>query len=528
MLMYLSRNCTKHQVRCDYMETVSGESDDPQSPGQPVIVISPELESGVDLWQQTGSFPFPNLHVFPPPTVHEYTKNELRLLYHLSNTCNDLLLNGTTGTTVWTERIPKYVAFCLILLPQHHWLLMMELMRCSRFLSIASTYPYVMHALLAFAANHLTWISSQKETRNLYLHYGSIALRGLHEAIGSFSHANSDAVLASSLLLSWQTTDWRSWSSLRAGIQSVLSTMHSWKHESIFAEYISEDDLFASSLGAHQRRSSVDQAESRMILQSIIGPLQMLQLSLAGQEYELDRVNQLLTYLQQLQTLKFPQTPEQQFNNLYQLRKWLFWAPPALLQRQGGQGSALLTVAHYCAVALAVEPLFPDLGQAFLSGLALRSAECIFTIMNAMTEHGLNVASLELAPLMQFPRQAAMKYQNQLADPSPYTGADSSMFTVDPETFTYTTIGSISPAFAPSPLHYGSEHRTPSSSQSPYLEVPGNQSSYGYGAQTWGAAPSPSFSPHAFATQEEHDYDYADPSLGNFRGGFVAATPIWT
>ena len=65
-----------------------------------------------------------------------------------------------------------------------------------------------MHALLSFSANHLAWVHSSTETRNLHLHHGSIALRGLHDAIGSFSPANADAILASSLLLLWQATDW--------------------------------------------------------------------------------------------------------------------------------------------------------------------------------------------------------------------------------------------------------------------------------------------------------------------------------
>jgi hypothetical protein len=77
-----------------------------------------------------------------------------------------------------------------------------------RFLSIASSYPYVMHALLSFSANHLAWTQSSPETRNLQIHHGSIALRGLHEAIGSFSSANADAILAASLLMLWQATDW--------------------------------------------------------------------------------------------------------------------------------------------------------------------------------------------------------------------------------------------------------------------------------------------------------------------------------
>jgi hypothetical protein len=40
-----------------------------------------------------------------------------------------------------------------------------------------------------------------------YEHRG-VALKGLHEAIGAFSRENSDAVLAASLLLSWQATEW--------------------------------------------------------------------------------------------------------------------------------------------------------------------------------------------------------------------------------------------------------------------------------------------------------------------------------
>jgi len=65
-----------------------------------------------------------------------------------------------------------------------------------------------MQALMSFSANHLAWMHSSNETRNLSLQHGSIALRGLHEAIGTFSRSNADAVLAASLLLLWQATDW--------------------------------------------------------------------------------------------------------------------------------------------------------------------------------------------------------------------------------------------------------------------------------------------------------------------------------
>lgn len=104
---FYSRNCTKHQVRCDYMETIGTEGDGEQSPEQSAVVLTPNSESGVDLWQQTGCFPYPDLHVFPPPPIHEYTKNELRLIHHLSTVSNDLLSKGTPGLTLWTEKIPK-------------------------------------------------------------------------------------------------------------------------------------------------------------------------------------------------------------------------------------------------------------------------------------------------------------------------------------------------------------------------------------------------------------------------------------
>lgn len=40
-----------------------------------------------------------------------------------------------------------------------------------------------------------------------YQHCGA-ALAGLQPALGAFSKGNSDAVLAASILLSWQVTDW--------------------------------------------------------------------------------------------------------------------------------------------------------------------------------------------------------------------------------------------------------------------------------------------------------------------------------
>ena len=65
-----------------------------------------------------------------------------------------------------------------------------------------------MHAVLALSATHMAWLTECPLVKQMAYEHRGIALKGLHEAIGSFSRENSDAVLAASLLLSWQATEW--------------------------------------------------------------------------------------------------------------------------------------------------------------------------------------------------------------------------------------------------------------------------------------------------------------------------------
>ena len=80
------------------------------------------------------------------------------------------------------------------------------------FLKIGTDYSFVMSALLALSATHLAWLSDCPLAANMAYEHRGVALKGLHEAIGAFSRENSDAVLAASLLLSWQATEWYGYS----------------------------------------------------------------------------------------------------------------------------------------------------------------------------------------------------------------------------------------------------------------------------------------------------------------------------
>lgn len=65
-----------------------------------------------------------------------------------------------------------------------------------------------MHALLGFAAMHIAFLTDCPLVGNMGTEHRGLAMNGLQEAISTFGHETSDAVLAASLVLSWQATDW--------------------------------------------------------------------------------------------------------------------------------------------------------------------------------------------------------------------------------------------------------------------------------------------------------------------------------
>src|SRR6202012_2582036 len=87
-----------------------------------------------------------------------------------------------------------------------------------------------------------------------------------------------------------------------------------------------------------------------------------------------------------------------------------------LLQRPKGQAPAMLTLAHFYATALALEPLFPALGVSFCSALVLPPLDAIINVTTAMqSEQSMSPASNEIATMMQFPQQVAHNYKTQAA-----------------------------------------------------------------------------------------------------------------
>lgn len=65
-----------------------------------------------------------------------------------------------------------------------------------------------MSSILALSALHMAYVTGSQETLNLSYHHRKIASKGLQTSLGAFSKGNCDAILAASLVLSWQAADW--------------------------------------------------------------------------------------------------------------------------------------------------------------------------------------------------------------------------------------------------------------------------------------------------------------------------------
>jgi Fungal specific transcription factor domain len=214
-------------------------SDESSSRGSrpPELTMSPEIEREIEHWRMTGDPPFPELRLSSREYWLRFTTMDLRLVHHIAGLSIDMHQRGYAACTVWAQKMPVLV---------YHDFQMSTVLKSwanfaiFRLLEIAITSDFVMSAILALSASHLAWETNDSETDHLAYHHRGVALKGLHEAIGSFSRDNSEAILAASMLLSWQATEWyvskhllkspktktdnmtrRSWASLQQGVSTV-------------------------------------------------------------------------------------------------------------------------------------------------------------------------------------------------------------------------------------------------------------------------------------------------------------------
>ncbi|KAI1485670.1 hypothetical protein F5X96DRAFT_682629 [Biscogniauxia mediterranea] len=386
-----SRNCTKHKVRCPYND-VPVPDERAATPDKPDLMWTPEIEAAIELWQRTGMFPFPSLNIYPAPMPQYYSVEDLRLIFHVAAICNEMNAIDANGFTLWTRQIPTI-------------------------LKISASYGYVMHSLLAFSAEHIAFLTNCPHVGSMAYEHRGIAFKGLQEAIGSFSPENSDAILAASLVLSWQATDWRSWTQLMQGTSSVIEAMEPWKHESQFGEFIAESSTFptAPPSPSPDHKPHEPRKEDLEAFQRTINQLTKVEAHLKQNKEDPQLIQQLISFLKGARKVSPIQSIEEQFDRLRPLRTWLFWLPVMCLKQNGTSPSALVVIAHYYTAAIMMERLFPEIGAAYFGSLSIGPVEEIARRLLSINVSGSLEGDLQTPlTLMEYPIDTISAFRSRM------------------------------------------------------------------------------------------------------------------
>ncbi|KAK7203846.1 hypothetical protein BZA70DRAFT_282221 [Myxozyma melibiosi] len=194
-------NCIRHKVRCDYADLSSDAIRD-RHLAQIVEHIIDRLtaKSIASLRPFASTRPFEGL-----------SNTDMRLLQHVSICASKFVAVRPEHGLIWKE-----VA-----------------------VQAAQREPFLLHAFLAVASAHASHLVKSDELFRLSLEHKTVALRGAQNAISVFSRSDAENVLATSLLLSWQSfytedldpTGGALFASLSAGIETVLDAMGRWRDE---------------------------------------------------------------------------------------------------------------------------------------------------------------------------------------------------------------------------------------------------------------------------------------------------------
>lgn len=379
------RNCTKHKIRCPYNDIPVPE-DRAGTPDKPDLMWTPEIEATIEQWQRTGLFPFPSLGIYPTPAPQVLTADQLRLIHHVAAISHRMIEIGANSFTLWTRQIPTII-------------------------QIGATHDYVLHALLAFSAMHLAFLTDCPLVGNMGYEHRGIALKGLQEAIGMFSKDNSDAILAASLVLSWQATDWRSWTQLMQGTSSIIDAMDPWKHESQFGDFIAESSTFptAPPSPTPDHKPSQPRQEDLEAFEGTLQQLQKVEAYLKQRREDTKPIAQLISFLKGARKVSPTLSVSQQFERLRPLRTWLFYLPVMTLEQTHGSPSSLVIIAHYYTVALVMERLFPEIGAAYFGSMTINPVEDIARRLWSMNEHEGDLETP--VALMQYPLDTLTEFR---------------------------------------------------------------------------------------------------------------------
>ena len=189
--------------------------------------------------------------------------------------------------------------------------------------------------------------------------------------------------------------------------------MKPWAHESKIADYVeSQRSTGVRTPGTPSLPPAQPHSDDLARLDQATTALRDLRLRLANISELSNTISALLGFLQDLRR-DFPlQAPGEGFERLQELRLWLFWLPPRLLQPGESELGGLAVLAHFFGVALALDPLFPEIGGSYLGSMSVSPIEEIHRVLLAKSAaHPLDTGVMTALSLMEVPCRTMSNYK---------------------------------------------------------------------------------------------------------------------
>jgi hypothetical protein len=187
--------------------------------------------------------------------------------------------------------------------------------------------------------------------------------------------------------------------------------MQPWKHESEFAEFMEEKEIF--SRGPFRPQITDPQRDRHVVshVYNCLLPLFDYFQGLSNDE-ELKGLDELMSFVQGLYDHIPVHSPDEQFKHLHPLRTWLFFLPIDFLRRGQQEPSVIVLLAHYYGVALAVEPLFPAVGAAYFGTMSVGPIEQIHKTL--FKQAGQSAAAQRALEYMKFPLEMVKHFRERM------------------------------------------------------------------------------------------------------------------
>lgn len=195
-----------------------------------------------------------------------------------------------------------------------------------------------------------------------------------------------------------------------------MNAMRPWMHESRLASHLSAQRSIGRARtpvtptypGSQLHQPPEDLAR----LDKIVVALHELRARLANSEELSGYIYQLLRFLMDLKNDSPLQAPDVAFERLQQLRSWLFWLPPALFRPHESDHAAFAVLAHFFAVAIALDPLFPEIGGSYLGTMSVAPIEEMRRILiQRMTSNPQDTNAQMALALIEAPVRMVSEYK---------------------------------------------------------------------------------------------------------------------